>query len=73
MRTTLEIDDSVIAAAKAIARDEGVSLGTAISNLARRGLRAGGTARTSAGFPVFSAAADAAPITLDVVNEHRDD
>jgi hypothetical protein len=73
MRTTLEIDDSVIAAAKAIARDEGVSLGTAISNLARRGLRAGGTTRTSAGFPVFSAAADADPITLDVVNEHRDD
>lgn len=73
MRTTLEIDDSVIVAAKAIARDEGVSLGNAISKLALRGLSAGPSAVTTSGFPVFAAAPGAPPITLDVVNEHRDD
>lgn len=61
-----------MAAAKAIARDEGVSLGTAISNLARQGLRAGSSARSDPGFPVFTATAGAHPITVDLVNEHRD-
>ena len=38
MRTTLDLDRDVLDAARVIARLESVSLGTAISGLARRGL-----------------------------------
>lgn len=75
MRTTLEIDDTILAIARAIARDEGLSLGAAVSRLAEQGLRARATAlslTTPSGFPVFTAPTDAAPITLDVVNDYRD-
>lgn len=71
MRTTLDIDDSVLVAARALAKDRGVSVGSALSALARRGLEPGLTHRQSA-FPVFDGGPDAPPITLDLVNEHRD-
>lgn len=38
MRTTVDIDDTVLAAARSLARARGVSLGQALSELARRGL-----------------------------------
>ncbi len=38
MRTTLDIEDDVLAAAKALARRQRKSVGTVISELARRGL-----------------------------------
>jgi len=75
MRTTLEIDDTILAVARAIARDEGISLGAAVSHLAEQGLRARVIDRsptTPSGFPTFTAPADATPITLDVVNDYRD-
>lgn len=75
MRTTLDIDDTILAVARAIARDEGLSLGAAVSRLAERGLRNGATdvsVTTASGFPVFIAPTDAAPITIDVVNDYRD-
>jgi len=72
MRTTLELDDMVLAVARSIARDEGISLGAAVSKLAERGLRREPIATVS-GFPVFTAATDAVPITVEMVNDHRDD
>lgn len=71
MRTTLEIDDTVLAAARALARSEGISLGAAVSQLARRGLEAS-AAVVADGFPVFEAGDDAPVITLELVNEYRD-
>jgi len=45
MRTTLDIEDDVLAAAKALARRQRKSAGTVISELARRGLnQSAGTA-----------------------------
>ncbi|MGQ0541724.1 MAG: CopG family transcriptional regulator [Blastocatellia bacterium] len=38
MRTTLDIEDDVLHAAKELARSEGVTAGQVISKLARRGL-----------------------------------
>jgi hypothetical protein len=38
MRTTLDIDDNVLAAARAIADARRISMGAALSELARRGL-----------------------------------
>ncbi len=72
MRTTLELDDTVLAVARAIARDEGISLGAAVSKLAERGLR-GESPTSASGFPVFTAPMDPAPITVEIVNDHRDD
>lgn len=71
MRTTLDIDEGVLVAARALARDRGTSIGAALSSLARRGLAAA-SAPTASGFPVFAQDADAPPITLEVVNAHRD-
>ena len=72
MRVTLDIDDTVLAAARALARDAGVSVGTVVSQLARRGLAP--VPRTGAGgFPVFEAPPDAPPLTLEVVNVARDE
>lgn len=72
MRTTLDVDDAVLSAARAIARDEGVSIGAVISRLARRGLESGSPTASRSGFPVFEASLTAPPITLDLVNAHRD-
>ena len=73
MRTTVDIDDNVLRVAKALARDEQVSLGTILSRLARRGLAGGEIRARPSGFPVFEAAANAAPLDLDLVNDARDD
>lgn len=40
MRTTLDIDEDVLAAAKELARAEGKTMGEVISDLARKGLTA---------------------------------
>ena len=39
MRTTMTIDEDVLAAARDLARRKGLSLGSAVSELARRGLK----------------------------------
>lgn len=73
MRTTVDLDENVLHAAKAIARDERISLGAALSQLARQGLSGGAVRSGPGGFPVFDSGDGAAPIDLEVVNVHRDD
>lgn len=73
MRTTLEIDDSVLAAARVLAGQRGISLGAAVSEYARRGLQAATDVTPRSGFPVFGPAADGHQITDELVGEHRDD
>jgi len=72
VRTTLDLDDGVLAASRALARDERISLGAAVSRLAQRGLASLGPIDVSSGFPTFAVAYDAAPVTLESVNAHRD-
>ena len=72
MRTTVMIDDDVLAVARALAERNGSSLGSALSELARRGFRAGST-RHDDGVPVFRVAADADPITSDDVQRALSD
>lgn len=69
MRTTLDIDDSVLAAAKEIAMATGSSAGAVISELARKGLArvSDSPGRTKSGFPVFEVPADAPPLTSATV------
>jgi hypothetical protein len=70
VRTTLDIDDGVLAAARAIAEEENRSLGSVISELARRALVS--APRTAGGFPTFDVPADAPAITADMVDRGLD-
>ena len=72
MRTTVTIDDDVLAVARALAVRKGSSLGSALSELARRGFRAAATTEDE-GVPVFRIAADARPITSEDVHGALDE
>jgi hypothetical protein len=70
VRTTLELDDDVLQAARAMAAAESRSLGRVISELARRGLLPPDPhAGAEDGFPVFRVPAGAPPITDRMVSE----
>ena len=73
MRTTLQIDDDVLQAAKSLARAENRTLSKVISGLARKGLSPRPEQATRSGFPVFSVPADARPLTLEMVQRAAED
>lgn len=66
MRTTLAIDDDVLADARLIAAAEGRFLGSVISDLARRGLAPVGITEVD-GVPVFDVPAGTASFGADEV------
>ena len=72
MRTTLDIDDSLLAIARVRAREKGISIGAAVSEIMRRGLEVPRT-RSKRGFPVFQLPLDAPIITDEIVARYRDD
>ena len=53
MRTTVTIDDDVYESAVGLSQASGQSLGSVLSQLARRGLRVNGDFATKSGLPVF--------------------
>ena len=69
MRTTLDLDQDVLAAARSLARVERKSLGKMISELVRRALAPRETGTTDRGFPVFRVSEGASPITPEMVRE----
>jgi hypothetical protein len=73
MRTTVDLEEDVLLAAKEIAKQRGNTLGKVLSDLARRAL----TRRTSIskkhGLPLFPVQPDAGVVTLDLVNRLRDE
>jgi hypothetical protein len=73
MRTTLAIDDDVLVAAKAIARQERRSVGDVVSDLARRALRRPQAPTARNGIPLLSIRDEAAVVTLETVNMLRDE
>ena len=72
MRTTLDIDDSLLAIARVRAREKGISIGAAVSEIMRRGLEVPRT-RSKRGFPVFQLPPGAPIITDEIVARYRDD
>ncbi|MCU0830189.1 MAG: CopG family transcriptional regulator [Rhizobiaceae bacterium] len=70
MRTTLDIDDDVLIAARGLAAQTDRSIGKVVSELARQALRPSGVASERNGIPLMSAAN--APVTLELVNALRD-
>lgn len=74
MRTTIDIDDDILQAAKELAASRGSSAGRVISDLARQGLaRSGSGESVRNGVPLLPARAPGEPrVTMKRVNELRD-
>ena len=73
MRTTVDLDVDVLAAAKALAAAERRSLGKVVSELIRRGLAPRPVLEDDELFPVVRTAAGAAPITAEKVRAALDE
>lgn len=73
MRTTLEIDDAVIEAAKMLAKEQKLTLGQVVSRLAQQALSKeskAGTVRN--GVPLFTSTNSPKRADLTLVNSLRD-
>lgn len=74
MRTTLDIDDDVLNAAKELAIAQRTTAGRVISELVRKALRPSGTSRERNGVPLLARRPESAPRpTMHLVNSLRDD
>jgi hypothetical protein len=73
MRTTLNIDEDILNAARQIAAARSKGVGEVLSELARRGLEAQAKTATRAGFPVFRVSKRAKPLTLEDVRRDEDE
>lgn len=72
MRTTLDLDENLLAIARVRAKERGISLGAAVSEMMRQGLRVPVQAGRS-GFPVFEPPPGAPVVTDELVARYRDD
>jgi hypothetical protein len=72
VRTTLDLDEDVVQAARALAELEGVSIGRAVSRLARAGLETRRSVRAGR-IPTFPPRPGAPPITPEKVRAAMDD
>ena len=74
MRTTLSLDDDVLAAARHIAARERRTLGEVVSELARLSLtRPERRSKTRNGILLLPAGRGGKPVTLELINELRDE
>ena len=74
MRTTLELDDDILAAAKEIAAARGLTAGKVVSDLVRKALEPRAHARVRNGVPLMPHQAPGTPkMTMALVNELRDE
>ncbi len=74
MRTTLAIDDDVLAAARGIAAQQRRSVGEVISELARQALRPSTQPlRTRNGVVLLPRRPDAMPVTMELVRQLDDE
>lgn len=75
MRTTLAIDDDVLAAAKHLAERDHKNVGEVLSSLARQGLARASPPRSQRnGIPLLPGRRNkASAVTLELVNQLRDE
>ena len=73
MRTTLDIDEDVLLAAKDLARRRRASLGQVVSDLARHGLTKGAAAAERNGITLFPIQPGAGVVTQELVERLRDE
>ncbi len=69
MRTTLNLDEDVLRAAKSYAQSRSMALGSAISALVRRGLTLPCPTRTVNGLLVFDPPADSEVVTAERIRQ----
>jgi hypothetical protein len=72
MRTTVDIDDDTLQAAKEIARMKGMTLGKVVSDLLRQALAPARTTKVRNGVPLLPVRRGT-PLTMKRVNELRHD
>jgi hypothetical protein len=72
MRTTLELDDDLLAIARQLSRQQGVTLGQLISELARQSLADRAPLKVRNGALLFVPKAGASKPNLRIVNQLRD-
>jgi hypothetical protein len=73
MRTTLDIDEDILLVIKEMAKQQGVSMGKALSNLIRQALTRQAATTTRNGVPLFPRRPDAGVVTLELINQLRDE
>jgi len=73
MRTTLNLDDELLRAARSLARQRGESLGAVVSGLLREALSPEPDLAYEMDVPVFVVREDAAPITPEMVEAAGED
>ncbi len=73
MRTTLSLDDDILAAARYLVGREGKSIGRVVSDLARQGLNCGQQQTVRQGIPLLTRHKPATVVTLELVNRMRDE
>ena len=74
MRTTLDLDDDVLQAAKELAAGRGTTAGKVISELVRKALTPGRSSRVRNGVPLLPhRAPEARRPTMKLVNDLRDE
>jgi hypothetical protein len=72
MRTTLDVDDEVLAAVRSLASQRGQTMGRVISDLARSALAPQSAGRVRNGVPLFRPRPGRGPATMELVNALRD-
>ena len=73
MRTTLQLDDDVLSAARAIAEQQDRTLGDVVSDLARKGLAPPAAPQYRNGIRLMPVRSDARPSSLEDINQLRDE
>jgi hypothetical protein len=72
MRTTLDLDEDILQAAKELAVARGSTAGKILSELARKGLASSASRRVRNGVPLLPRRPGAPRMTMQRVNELRD-
>ncbi len=73
MRTTVDLEEDVLMAAKELARQQGVPVGKIVSDLVRQALTHRPAGETRQGIPLFPVQPNAGVVTPALVNQLRDD
>lgn len=72
MQTVVEIDEDVLLAVEEIARKKKLPPSKVLSDLARQALNLSGPSVRN-GVPLFPRQPDAQPVTLEIINQLRDE
>jgi hypothetical protein len=73
MRTTLELDDEILEAARQLAKERGATLGRVISELAQQSLAATELPKFRNGAEVFVSKPGTPKVDMELVNRLRDE